>query len=117
MTQRVLLLEDEPLILLMLCDWVRDIGLEPQPSNKIIAALDDLRTIRPDFAIVDFYIQGQPAYPVLDRLQALKVPTILATGAQPDEIEAAYRHIPKVAKPFQFEEIDKLMRQMLTVKY
>ena len=114
MGNRVLLLEDEPLILMMLCDWMRDLAYEPHPANTIKAALSDLRSKRPDFALIDFYISGQPSYPVLDQLTALKVPTLLATAAQPDEIEVAYRHIPKISKPFKFEAVEAVLKTMAT---
>lgn len=78
---RVLLVEDEPLIAMMLGDMVEQAGHEI--AGEAASVEDALRAVeqaRPDAALVDLNLNGTRSDPVLARLREAGVPFAIASG-------------------------------------
>jgi CheY-like chemotaxis protein len=99
--RRVLLVEDEYLIAEDLRRSFRDAGamiLGPVPTtHDAIAILDRGEPV--DAAVLDVNLRGEAVYPLVDRLQADRVPMVFVTGYDATEIPSRYRHIPLCEKP------------------
>lgn len=79
--KRVLVVEDEALIAVMVEDMLLDMGSEVVgPAATIEAALDLARSETLDAAVLDVNVRGQRIDPVAEELMARGVPVLFATG-------------------------------------
>src|SRR5829696_4237995 len=78
---RVLVVEDEAAISLLLEDMLLDFGCEVVgPAARLGAALALVRDETVDLAILDVNVAGEPIYPVVSALADMKVPFVFSTG-------------------------------------
>jgi CheY-like chemotaxis protein len=98
---RVLVVEDEAAISLLLEDMLLDLGCEVVgPAGRLATALDLAANEAFDLAILDVNIAGESIYPLVETLEARKVPFVFSTGYGSGGIKDAYRDRPVVQKPF-----------------
>ncbi len=113
---RVLVVEDEPLVALMLEDFVQDLGCRFfQTAGSTPAALEVLETIIPDVVILDLTLAGaEPDFAVADALVEKRIPFIFSSGHHRDILPARYRARPFLAKPFSMVELAKTVSAALS---
>lgn len=100
--RRVLIVEDEVLIAMMLQDMVADAGLEVEGvANSLNAGIDLANRGDFDLAILDVNLNGEEVYPVAEILQKRGIPFIFSTGYGADGIRSGFDSAPQVLKPFQ----------------
>lgn len=98
---RVLVVEDEAAISLLLEDMLMDFGCEVVgPAARLPAALDVVTRERLDLAILDVNVAGEPIYPVADALMERSIPFVFSTGYGSAGIKELYRNRPVLQKPF-----------------
>jgi CheY-like chemotaxis protein len=106
----VLIVEDEPLIAMMLEDFLDSLGHKVAGTCESVAeALARVDQGGFDVAIVDIHLKGEQVWPVADRLAARGVPYVLATGGHVDPPPAAHASAPILAKPFTLEAIEPVL--------
>ena len=99
--RRVLLVEDEMMVAMLIEDMLSDFGCEViGPAARIDEALKLAGEGRIDVAILDVNLNGQETYPVADALAAIGVPFVFATGYGAGSLREGYRHRPTLQKPF-----------------
>ena len=102
MTRRVLIVEDEMLIAMMLQDMISDAGLEVEGvASSLNAGIDLASKANFDLAILDVNLNGEEVYPVAEILQRRGIPFIFSTGYGAGGIRPGYAGTPQVVKPFQ----------------
>jgi CheY-like chemotaxis protein len=98
---RILIVEDEAAISLLLEDMLLDFGCEVVgPAGRLAAALDLAASETFDLAILDVNVAGESIYPVAEALEQRKVPFVFSTGYGSAGIKDVYRDRPVVQKPF-----------------
>jgi len=102
--QRILLVEDEILICLLIETILSDAGYEVVVANTIEEALDAIEQGPLAAAILDLNLKGRKVYPVAERLAAGDIPFVFATGGGGRDIEG-FKDRPWVGKPFQEAEL------------
>jgi CheY-like chemotaxis protein len=111
----VLVVEDEYLIAMELKRWLQAAGYEvlgPVPS--VGQALDLIEDCQPDAAVLDINLgYGDNSYPVADKLGVLGVPYIFATGDVRLAATSAYRHRPRLEKPFLEAELVRTLADLI----
>jgi DNA-binding response OmpR family regulator len=70
--------------------------------RQALAALDERR---PDVAILDVNLGGDPVFPLVERLERLDVPFVFATGYGASGVLTRWRDRPVVQKPFSEREL------------
>jgi DNA-binding response OmpR family regulator len=108
--RRVLLVEDEALICLLIETMLEDAGYAADIASSIPEALDAIDRSPPDAAILDLNLRGTKVYPVAERLAAAGIPFVFATGGG-QEIEG-FPGRPQVAKPFQESQLLEMLRSL-----
>ncbi len=109
--KRVLLVEDESLVAMLLETILEDVGCIPVgPAPSVAAALDLVTTEAIDAAILDVNVAGQTVFPVADALSDRGVPFIFSTGYGEGGLPEHWRSHPTVQKPF----IEDAIRQALS---
>ncbi|MBV8612228.1 MAG: response regulator [Acetobacteraceae bacterium] len=109
---RVLLVEDEALVAMLIEDYLDALGCElVGVASRLDEALAKARAPDIDLAVVDVNLAGAMSYPVARALRARGVPLVFTTGygrvGVPEELRAA----PVLAKPFQQEQLGQAMRE------
>jgi PAS domain S-box-containing protein len=99
---RILLVEDEVLVAMMMRDLLGELGLSiigpfSRLSEAMVAAVHD----EIDGAIIDVNLGGEFVYPVADVLVARKIPFVFVTGYGVESIESRFGSVPIVKKPVQ----------------
>ncbi len=98
---RILVVEDEAAISLLLEDMLLDFGCEViGPAARLSAALDAVANEKVDLAILDVNVAGEPIYPVAEALAARSIPFVFSTGYGSAGIRDAFRDRPVLQKPF-----------------
>ena len=111
---RVLLVEDEILILMDIEDTLRDLGAEVVgTAARLDAAMRLAEEKVIDIAFLDVHIQGGDTYAVADILQRRGIPFVFCTGYSDWSIDALYSGRPRVTKPYGPGEIEKQVRHLL----
>jgi len=115
--RRVLLVEDEMLVVWLLEDMLADLGctvVGPASSVNQALAMIDAEVI--DVAVVDVNLNGQMSYPVADALAARGVPFVFSTGYDKETLLDGYRSFPVLQKPFHRSELSDTFSKLLTSK-
>ena len=103
---RILLVEDDVLIGMMLADMFDMLGLsEPAQATTNAEALDILDREQISGAIVDINLGEEKGWPVADALAARGIPFAFTSGGG-DVIPAEHAHRLLVAKPFRLDDIE-----------
>jgi CheY-like chemotaxis protein len=103
---RVLVVEDELMIRMLLQDMLDDLGHTlAGEAGGIDEALALARQAEFDIAILDVNLNGQPISPVVEVLIARGLPFVFATGYGQRGVPEPYRMIPTLQKPFQADAL------------
>lgn len=103
---RVLVIEDETLVAMLLEDALAELGCEVVgPVARLDAARRAIACERFDCALVDINLHGRPAYPLAGLLQARGVPFGFVTGYDASGVERTFSRRPVLSKPFNTEQL------------
>lgn len=111
---RVLLVEDENLIALLLEDMLADLGHTViGPVARLNKALEIAQREAFDVAILDVNINGGDTYPIAEAIAARDIPFVFSTGYGKNSLGAPYRDRPILQKPFRQVDLQKLLAEVL----
>ena len=111
---RLLVVEDEYLIRMLLEDMVADLGYEVAIAvGTVRDASDAAATGQFDAAILDVNVDGHEIYPVADILAKRDVPFIFVTGYGEGGLPPAYRGRPTLQKPFQADQLKEALAGLI----
>lgn len=110
---RILVAEDEALILMDIETMLEDLGCEiVGPVATVDAALSAIRLNEMDGALLDMSLHGERITPAAEALVARKVPFVLCTGYEREaDDEPAIRDAPRLSKPFNLQSLRAAMVQ------
>jgi DNA-binding response OmpR family regulator len=98
---RILVVEDEAMISMLLEDMVLDCGGEVVgPIAKFDDALALAHEAEFGAAVLDLNLSGTLSYPIAEVIRSRGIPVIFATGYGPDGLLDRFRDCPTLQKPF-----------------
>ena len=107
---RVLLIEDETLVAMLLEESLAELGCEVVgPVARLDAARLAIERERFDCALVDINLHGRPAYPLADLLDARGVPFGYVTGYDARRLGPEIGGRPVLAKPFNVRQLQNVL--------
>jgi len=111
MITRVLLVEDEPLIAMMLEDFLDALSRQcAGTADSVATALPLVEAGGIDGAILDVNLRsGEKSWPIAEALAARDIPFIFATGGADDLILDIFRGRPILQKPFTMDGVEKAL--------
>jgi CheY-like chemotaxis protein len=99
--QRVLVVEDESLLAMMLEEFLDELGcIVVGSAARLKEALEMARSLEIDMAVLDLNLAGEMSYPVAEILQARGVPVVFATGYGSDGLSARFCGASVLPKPY-----------------
>jgi CheY-like chemotaxis protein len=111
---RVLVVEDEAMIAMLVEDMVLDFGSEVVGP---VATMDDAiglaRSAELDAAILDINVGGSVIFPVADILTERGIPLIFATGYGSKGLPPRFQNSPTLPKPFSYQSLEEALRSAL----
>jgi CheY-like chemotaxis protein len=107
-SRSILIVEDEPLIAMMLEDFLESLGHDVVASCESVAdALGHVEAGGFDVAIIDVQLKdGERVWPVADRLADTGTPFVLATGGHVEPPPERHAAAPVLAKPYTIDAIE-----------
>jgi CheY-like chemotaxis protein len=106
--RRIMVVDDDPLVLASAADMLRELGHEPIAIASAKKALEFLRTgERPDLAILDYAMPEMTGVALADLAREVcpGLPLLLATGFS--EPESTRPDLPRLDKPFTIAELGR----------
>ena len=113
--RRVLVVEDESLVAMLLETILEDMGCTPVgPASNIDDGAAMARdTTELDAALLDVNVAGRQVFPVAEVLKARGVPFVFSTGYGEGGLPDEWRGNPTIQKPFTEAAVrDALMKAM-----
>ena len=114
-TKSILIVEDEPLIAMMLEDFLDSLGHKVAAScDNVADALGQVESGGFDVAIIDVRLKdGEQSWPVADALADAGLPFVLATGGHVEPPPARHAGAPVLAKPYTIDAIEPALAKAL----
>ena len=113
--RRVLVVEDEMMVLMLIEDMLADLGCESVTAAATVdqaIALIDAQVF--DAAMLDLNLNGNKSHPVAAALAVRGVPFVFSTGYTAHDMREGYRDRPLLKKPFQYEELIEVFTRLLS---
>jgi len=111
----ILIVEDEYLIADDLMQVLLDQGADViGPIATLDAAMAAVAERRPDLAVLDINLRGQPVFPLADLLTAQRVPFVFTTGYDAGAIPERFTAAPRHEKPIRVADLLATLGRLAT---
>jgi CheY-like chemotaxis protein len=111
---RILIVDDEPLIAIMVAEWVEELGHDAiGPAHDVASALTLLDANPVDAAIVDVSLGADSGYTLADVLDKRAIRYLLATGHAASALDANYVTVPTLMKPYAIDTLKSSLDELL----
>ena len=107
---RILVVEDEIVILLLIEDILADVGcvsVSAAATAELAIGFIDKQAF--DAAVLDINLKDGNSYPVADALQARSVPFVFTTGNTVRSIKEGYRDRAVLSKPYKPQQLIQML--------
>jgi two-component sensor histidine kinase len=110
--KRLLLVEDEPLVAMMMSQLIRNLGGEVVGPFGSMAEVDEASVESIDAAVLDVNVAGQLVYPLADRVASLHKPIVFLTGYDAKSVDPRFGDSPILTKPIDERELAAVLAGM-----
>ena len=112
--REILIVEDEPIIGLVLEDYLRERGAAPLLAETLEMAFDALASTSFDLAILDVNIHGKTSYGLAQVLLERGTSVIFATGYGNAMHPAEFADVPTISKPYQLRALENALAELVS---
>lgn len=110
---RVLVVEDEMMVSMLIEDMLGDLGcLVVGPASRLDDAMELARAGDLDCAVLDVNLGGQPIFPLADLLRERGAPFAFATGYGDAGLRDVDKGTPVLQKPFREADIARILCEL-----
>jgi len=115
-TRRLLLVEDEVLVGILMREMLEDMGFSVHgPSRTLGDAIVAANGEAFDGAVLDMNLNGEVVYSLADILMSQNVPFVFVTGYSADVVDARFAKVPVLQKPVASEALAKVINSCVKV--
>ena len=113
---RLLVVEDNYLMADVVCDFIRDCGMEPVgPACDLDTGLELAWEQDVVGAVLDINLSGRPVFPICSVLSRRGLPFIFLSAYAPGmAVPGAYRSVPYVEKPFTDDKLRAALENLVS---
>jgi len=116
--RRILIVEDEMMIAMMVEDFLADLGWNVVGvAGTLDQALAMARDAAIDAALLDVNLNGRNTFGAAEILRERQIPFVFATGYGVQGIDDRFRAVPTLTKPYQLDQLDGALRQALAAAH
>lgn len=111
---QILIVEDEPLIAMMLEDFLEVLDKQVvATADSVASALDAVDGGGIEAAILDINLRaGEKSTPIALALAERDIPFVFATGGSDDSVDERFRDRPRLQKPFTMDGVAKALEEL-----
>jgi DNA-binding response OmpR family regulator len=111
---RILVVDDEPLISMMVEGWLKELGCEVVgPARSLQDGFDLAERAEIDAAILDVNLAGESSLGIANVLKLKGIPVAFATGDSGIEEGQGFDDAVLLSKPFVFEDVKAVVGRLL----
>jgi len=111
---RVLVIEDESLVAMLIQDTLADIGCEVVGvASRFDDAFAKAESLSFDVAILDVNLNGRQTFPIAEALAERRRAFVFSTGYGAASVPASFQNMPILQKPFQQRDLEQALRAAL----
>jgi two-component sensor histidine kinase/CheY-like chemotaxis protein len=108
--QRVLLVEDEAIVGMMMTDFLTEAGFHVVgPFGKVSDAIEAIDRERFQAAVLDINLRGEMIYTLADELTGRGVPIVFVTGYGSEAIDRRFANVPVLQKPIDSASLRRVL--------
>ncbi|MEO8998180.1 MAG: response regulator [Rhodanobacter sp.] len=111
--RRVLVVEDDPVVAMLVEDIVRDMGHEVFINITLEHAMLELDEGEVDAVLLDMQLRGEDARPLVLQLMDRKIPFLVLSGSDQSALKREFPQVRIVAKPFNKATLENAVRELL----
>jgi len=112
--RRVLVVEEGSMVRMLLADMLGEFGCAiAGETGSLRQAMTLASDADFDVAILDVMVNGMMIYPVADVVRGRGLPFVLATGLAASALPERYRNRPSLKKPFEVEDVKRILADAL----
>ena len=110
----ILIVEDEPLIAMMLEDFLDTLGHTVKGICESVGeAREAVEAGGFDLAILDVNLKGENIWPVASEMRARGIPFVIASGGHVDPPPAEFAAVPMIDKPYTIDRVTPAIEEAL----
>lgn len=110
---RVLIVEDDALIGMMLSDMFEALDLPaPALAASMVEAMEMIEAESFRGALIDVHLGGEKGWPIAEILASRNIPFAFTTGGG-TQVPEAFADRPVVMKPFRLQELERTVKQFI----
>jgi DNA-binding response OmpR family regulator len=103
---RVLVVEDETLVAMLVEDYLTELNCVVAGSARRIAKALEMVESKPiDVAVLDLNVAGDDISPLVEALEAKRIPYVFASGYGSKGLNPAWSHAVVLQKPFDMKQL------------
>lgn len=112
-TCRVLIVEDEVLIGILLEDMILELGHSVAGNVCTLAdAVDAVGRLDCNVAILDVNLGGEQTFELADRLASGDIPVVFSTGSDRSSLPTRFAQYPILEKPYVLNSVEEVLAQV-----
>ena len=112
--RRVLVVEDEALVAMMIADILEDLGFHVVgPAANVTQALTLIEAEGPEAAVLDVNLGGEKVYPVAEALRSRGVPHLFLTGYGAAGVDPDFATVRILQKPVREQVLARAVAEIL----
>jgi DNA-binding response OmpR family regulator len=115
-TRRVMIVEDDPVVAMVVEDTLRAMGLETLVNLSLLDGLNELETSDIDAAIIDMGLRGESAHPIVLDLVTRGIPVVVMSGKDQPELRAEFPQVRIVLKPLSVQALEQITLELFGVQ-
>ncbi len=111
--RRALVVEDDPIVAMVVEDTLRNMGLDVLIDLNLIDALSEIEASEFDVALIDLGLRGESARPVILALLDRSIPFVVMSGGDLRSLAVEFPQIRTISKPLDMKALKQLMLELL----
>jgi CheY-like chemotaxis protein len=114
---RVLVVDDEPLIAMLIADWLGELGCQVVgPAGRVSEALSHIEETALDAVLLDVTLGSEDSFSLADLAHSKGIPVAFVTGTTAASLPEPFKNARVLAKPFEFEHFKELIAELLPAR-
>jgi CheY-like chemotaxis protein len=113
-SRSILVVEDEPLIAMLVADWLAELGCEViGPVARASEAIPHIEAQRLTAVLLDVSLGPEDSFSVADLAVSKGIPIAFVTGRAVGDLPNRFKDVRLLPKPFEFDDVRTLVADLI----